>query len=236
MSMKIWPYKPGDRGILCMPLYRNVPNPNKRDWSLTVCPKCGVDCWESDLLRETLPNENVTALCTECAFLGVNNGEAPVHIRTVCHCGKKLELCVPRAKIIEHIQQRKPDPYIECTECKEILTLCFDSLKGGLTYVENLLAEVQTIVCNEYQHATEKFGLAHSSQHESFAVILEEMDEAIEQTELFRGEFKYFWEDVKRNKCDEASDRLLTMRMFAEQAAAEWIQVAAMCKKGGGEA
>jgi len=140
MNVKMWPYKPGDKGILCMPLYRNVPNPNKPDWSLTVCPKCGVDCWESDLLRETLINENVYALCTECALLAAQRGEGYtlfdeklVHIRTVCpDCGKELELCVPRAKIIEHIQQRKPDPYIECTECKEILILWLDSLKGEL--------------------------------------------------------------------------------------------------------
>jgi len=137
MNVKMWPYKPGDRGILCMPLYRNVPNPNKPDWSLTLCPKCGTDCWESDLLRETLVNENAYALCTECALLAAQRGEgytlfdkSPVHIRTVCPCGKELKLQVPRATIIEHIQLRKPAPYIECTECRQTLILKLETLEG----------------------------------------------------------------------------------------------------------
>ena len=68
-DVKVWPHKPGDGGILCMPLYRNVPSPKNDSWKLTTCPKCGADCWETDLHRETLKNEkDILALCTECAL------------------------------------------------------------------------------------------------------------------------------------------------------------------------
>ena len=41
MNVKIWPYTSGDGGIACMPLQSNIPNPNRADWKLMTCPKCG---------------------------------------------------------------------------------------------------------------------------------------------------------------------------------------------------
>jgi len=97
--------------------------------------------------------------------------------------------------------------------------------------VENLLVEVQEAVSKEYQRASENFGAAHNSQHESFAVILEEIDEASDHTEMFQQQLKCFWVEIKQNKLSETRERLPIMQMLAEQAAAEWIQVATMCKK-----
>jgi len=101
--------------------------------------------------------------------------------------------------------------------------------------VEKLLSEVQASVCNEYQRAAEEFGAAHNSLHESFAVILEELDEASDHTEMFQEQIKCFWVEIKQNKLSETRERLPIMHMLAEQAAAEWIQVAAMCKKAQAE-
>lgn len=77
MKVKIWPHNKGDGGILCMPLYENIPDPTSKhpDWRLVSCRRCKRDCWESDMHREILQLEpDVTALCTECAvFLGMMN-------------------------------------------------------------------------------------------------------------------------------------------------------------------
>lgn len=68
-DVEISPHKPGDSGIACMPLMRNIPIPKSEDWKPAICPKCHADCWETATLRELRLNEkDVTALCTECAL------------------------------------------------------------------------------------------------------------------------------------------------------------------------
>lgn len=55
--------------ILMLPLERNVPDPRHDDWKLTICPKCGTRCWESDQAREVkriFPD--MVAYCTNCAL------------------------------------------------------------------------------------------------------------------------------------------------------------------------
>ena len=68
MDVKVWPWKPGDTGVLCMPMQKNIPEPSRSDWKLVECPKCGSSCWESDGHRELLKeNPELKAACTECA-------------------------------------------------------------------------------------------------------------------------------------------------------------------------
>lgn len=71
MKVKIWPWKPSDRGYACMPLKTNIPEPNAdgkhADWKLVNCPACGAECWESDLTR-MVKAAGTDALCTECAL------------------------------------------------------------------------------------------------------------------------------------------------------------------------
>lgn len=69
MELKIWPWKPGDKGILCMPLQKNIPCPKNTDWKLVECPNCGKGCWETENYRELIKdNPELKALCTECAL------------------------------------------------------------------------------------------------------------------------------------------------------------------------
>jgi RNase P subunit RPR2 len=65
--MKLSAWKPQDKGYICLPLKRNVPIPHP-DWKLTICPKCGEECWESDLAREVLSHGNAIGACTTCAL------------------------------------------------------------------------------------------------------------------------------------------------------------------------
>ncbi len=68
MNVKIEPYS-GGASVVCLPLQRNIPHPQRADWKLVVCAKCGAECWESDLTRETMKTfPELTALCTECAL------------------------------------------------------------------------------------------------------------------------------------------------------------------------
>jgi len=82
MKAKIWPWESGDHGYVCMPLKRNIPEPNANgkheDWKLVNCPACGEECWESDVARRLVKARGVDALCTKCALrASLRRGDAP---------------------------------------------------------------------------------------------------------------------------------------------------------------
>ncbi|SHI24403.1 hypothetical protein SAMN02745823_03831 [Sporobacter termitidis DSM 10068] len=98
--------------------------------------------------------------------------------------------------------------------------------------MKDLLLEVQASIFMEYERAKEKFGPTNNSPHESYAVILEEFEEAAADAADFQIKLDRFWSQVKRNiSVDVRNSMLREMRECAEHAAAEWIQVAAMCYK-----
>lgn len=69
VEVSVTPHKPGDGGILAMPLKANIPNPQRDDWKPAICPVCGAECWQTDLARETLAAEpDLRAACTACAL------------------------------------------------------------------------------------------------------------------------------------------------------------------------
>jgi len=84
----------------------------------------------------------------------------------------------------------------------------------------------------EYARACEKHGKYNNSPHESYAVILEEYEEAQEEAERFGLALGRFWGAVRSNSA--TGGILEAMQELAEKAAAEWVQVAAMCLKASG--
>jgi hypothetical protein len=95
--------------------------------------------------------------------------------------------------------------------------------------MKELLNEVKVSVEKEYNRAAEKFGAANNIKHESYAVILEEFEEAQHESQMFDYNLRTFWGGVRANTATNC--QLQQMQSIAEKAAAEWIQVAAMCKK-----
>lgn len=67
MNVKITPWKPGDGGLLCLPLRSNIPESKNPDWRSVKCPICGRDCWETDLARLAMA-AGARAACTECSL------------------------------------------------------------------------------------------------------------------------------------------------------------------------
>lgn len=95
--------------------------------------------------------------------------------------------------------------------------------------MKELLDEIQISVLREYNRAAEKFGKANNSPHESYAVILEEFEEAQNEAHMFEWNQRDWWNAIKANTATKC--QLQQMQGIAEKAAAEWIQVAAMCYK-----
>lgn len=98
--------------------------------------------------------------------------------------------------------------------------------------MEELIKQVINIECEEYGRASVKFGAVNNSDHESFAVLREEVDESIDAMEGVDNLTDVFFEMVKNNEEDKVKlDILNGIKHRAEEAAAESIQAAAMARK-----
>lgn len=98
--------------------------------------------------------------------------------------------------------------------------------------MEKLIAEVNELVEREYGRAGAKFGLTNHSDHESYAVLLEEFDEAKDEVSVIDQRMALFWQEVKLDAPDEhKSATCKGIELAALLAACELIQVAAMAKK-----
>jgi len=98
--------------------------------------------------------------------------------------------------------------------------------------MNELLAEVQALVGEEYARAAEKFGRVNNSRHESYAVMLEGYEKAKDEIEIIDCDLGTLWTNIKNNSEEKRIViRLQSIRQNAEQLAAEAIQLAAMVYK-----
>lgn len=99
--------------------------------------------------------------------------------------------------------------------------------------MEDLIKGVQSLASQEYDRAAVKFGLMNHSDHESYSVIKEELEEAGDEYTALHSSLKDFWELVKSKDADDADKHaaLVSLESGAILAACECIQVAAMAYK-----
>ena len=98
--------------------------------------------------------------------------------------------------------------------------------------MEELIKQVINLECEEYGRASVKFGAVNNSDHESYAVLREEADEAVDAMEDVDNLTDVFFEMVKNNEEDKVKlDILNVIKHRAEEAATESIQAAAMARK-----
>lgn len=99
--------------------------------------------------------------------------------------------------------------------------------------MEKLVDEVKECIEREYGRAGAKYGLTHNSEHESYAILLEEMEEAEDELKLCKSALEKYWNQVKTDlKVDKFKlDSLNVVYSRALLGACELIQVAAMAKK-----
>ncbi len=98
--------------------------------------------------------------------------------------------------------------------------------------MEKLIEEVKTLVEAEYGRASAKFGAVNHSDHESYAILLEECQEAESECMAVHDILGYFWNQTKRNDPDQEKFKICQkLQTSAILAACELIQVAAMARK-----
>ena len=86
------------------------------------------------------------------------------------------------------------------------------------------------LVAMELQYAKENHEDFHSL-HESYAVLLEEVEEAQEDLERVERKLNVLWQSVREDDCDAALRQINETEEAAVCLASEAIQVAAMARK-----
>lgn len=94
-----------------------------------------------------------------------------------------------------------------------------------------LLARVQADVESELQEARKNNGHYFHSNHEGFAVLAEEAQEADDEAKSVGGSVKVLFHWLRMDNPERMKHVLTNIRYKAIQAAAEFIQVAAMAEK-----
>jgi len=94
--------------------------------------------------------------------------------------------------------------------------------------VMSLEAELERLAVAELEQANKKFPL-FASDHEGYAVILEEFQESEEEVNRARFRLNRLWESVRADEAQTEYIRHIRKSML--KAAAEAIQTAAMCEK-----
>lgn len=99
--------------------------------------------------------------------------------------------------------------------------------------MKELIEAVQHLEEEEYDRASAKFGPIHTSEHQGFAVLLEELEEASEEMCHASNYLNNLWKLIK-SKAAEDKDKLALLNAIGNKAtlaACEAIQVAAMAYK-----
>lgn len=109
--------------------------------------------------------------------------------------------------------------YDYCEECK---------IKEG-NKMKELISQLEVLAKEERKRADQTHGDRFSSNHEAYAVVLEEMDEAEFEDKVFRRNLNIVWDKVK---CDlDPKNNWKDLHDTAMRCSAEWLQVATMCEK-----
>ena len=94
-----------------------------------------------------------------------------------------------------------------------------------------LYDSLEQIMKEEYDRATERFGLYHNTPSEAYGVILEEAEESEEAVIRMKNELAFFWRYVRENDDSKSIDAAKEIMHAALLGACELIQTAAMAYK-----
>lgn len=95
--------------------------------------------------------------------------------------------------------------------------------------MKQLIKDIEKLVLEEYDRATEKFGATFNGPHEAYAVMLEEYQEAREAMETCGLLLDMYWAQVRKNHSNR--NELESIAAAALHTTAECVQLAAMAHK-----
>lgn len=94
---------------------------------------------------------------------------------------------------------------------------------------EKATESIDQAVAYELQNIVKKYGHIYNSEHEGYAVLLEEVEEADSEMIFVKGILEKLWESIKCNKVNK--ELLYYVKKHALSLAEEAVQVVAVCER-----
>ena len=90
---------------------------------------------------------------------------------------------------------------------------------------------IDKAVVYELQNIVKNHGAVYASEHEGFAVLLEEVQEACEASKSMQDHLESVWNDIRNNISEKIGSDLGQVREWALALAEEAVQCAAVCER-----
>ena len=88
---------------------------------------------------------------------------------------------------------------------------------------------IDQAVLHEFRNIVKKYGPTYHSEHEGYAVLLEEVEEACEAAQFMEDSLKRLWTSIRQNEF--SNFELSQIYNYAKALAEEAVQVAAVCER-----
>ena len=96
---------------------------------------------------------------------------------------------------------------------------------------EKATEAVEQAVCYELQSIVKKYGAVYHSEHEAYAVLKEEIEEAADCLDGINKNLAYIWALIKDNHIKKGYAAIKETEQYAIAMAEEATQIAAVCKR-----
>ena len=97
--------------------------------------------------------------------------------------------------------------------------------------MDHLLPGVEALVELEHKTIVDKYGKGYHSDHEGYAVMLEEVEEATEALREVQQHLACAWQDVREDARKLLGSEILRVEHHAKDLAAEAVQIAAVARR-----
>lgn len=94
---------------------------------------------------------------------------------------------------------------------------------------EEATKSIEQAICHELRNIVKKYGPTYASEHEGYAVLLEEVEEACEVANYMQDALKKLWTSIRQNEF--SNFELSQIYNYAIGLAEEAVQVAAVCER-----
>ena len=94
---------------------------------------------------------------------------------------------------------------------------------------EEATKSIEKAICHELRNIVKKHGPSYASEHEGFAVLMEECQEAAESDKDMQEHLGKLWKSIRENQI--SNFELSQVYNFAIALAEEAVQVAAVCER-----
>ena len=90
---------------------------------------------------------------------------------------------------------------------------------------------INQAVAYELQNIVKDHGAVYASEHEGYAVLLEEVQEACEASKYMQDNLEAVWSDIRNNFLEGIESDLGQVKEWALALAEEAVQCAAVCER-----